>query len=122
MAQAEEPPSHGGLMELIETLSQLLCASTLMLWVLIATLSQSDESEDRAQWAMVILSLSAMVSLISLDLLGGSLWGSTYIPKPLAVMCLVFALLARLNIKGRTVSNGMNPHEIMKQNREAEEE
>jgi len=109
-------------MELIETLSQLLCASTLMLWVLIATLSQSDESEDRAQWAMVILSLSAMVSLISLDLLGGSLWGSTYLPKPLAVLCLAFALLARLNIKGRTVSNGMNPHEIMKQNREAEEE
>ena len=106
----------------IETLSQLLCASTLMLWVLIATLSQSDESEDRAQWAMVILSLSAMVSLISLDVLGGSLWGSTYLPKPLAVLCLAFALLARLNIKGRTVSNGMNPHEIMKQNREAEEE
>ena len=109
-------------MELIETLSQLLCASTLMLWVLIATLSQSDEAEDRAQWAMVILSLSAMVSLISLDVLGGSLWGSTYLPKPLAVLCLAFALLARLNIKGRTVSNGMNPHEIMKQNREAEEE
>ena len=109
-------------MELIETLSQLLCASTLMLWVLIATLSQSDEAEDRAQWAMVILSLSAMISLISLDVLGGSLWGSTYLPKPLAVLCLAFALLARLNIKGRTVSNGMNPHEIMKQNREAEEE
>jgi len=106
----------------VETLSQLLCASTLMLWVLIATLSQSDEAEDRAQWAMVILSLSAMVSLISLDVLGGSLWGSTYLPKPLAVLCLAFALLARLNIKGRTVSNGMNPHEIMKQNREAEEE
>ena len=106
----------------IETLSQLLCASTLMLWVLIATLSQSDEAEDRAQWAMVILSLSAMISLISLDVLGGSLCGSTYLPKPLAVLCLAFALLARLNIKGRTVSNGMNPHEIMKQNREAEEE
>ena len=75
----------------IETLSQLLCASTLMLWVLIATLSQSDEAEDRAQWAMVILSLSAMISLISLDVLGGSHWGSTYLPKPLAVLCLAFA-------------------------------
>jgi len=31
-------------------------------------------------------------------------------------------LLARLNIKGRSVSQGMNPHQIMKQNREAEEE
>ena len=109
-------------MDPVETLSQLLCASTVMLWVLIATLSQSDEAEDRAQWSMVILSLSAMGSLIILDLSGGSLWGSTYLPKPLAVLCLAFALLARLNIKGRTVSQGMNPHEIMKQNREAEEE
>ncbi|MFL2947343.1 MAG: hypothetical protein ACJZ4J_04120 [Candidatus Poseidoniales archaeon] len=109
-------------MESVETLSQLLCASTLMLWVLIATLSRSDESENRAQWAMVVLSLSAMVSLIFLDLSGGSLWGSTYLPKPLAVLCLAFAFLARLNIKGRSISQGMNPHQIMKENREAEEE
>ena len=93
-----------------------------MLWVLIATFSRSDKSENRAQWAMVVLSLSAMVTLILLDLSGGSLWGSTYLPKPLAVLCLAFAFLARLNIKGRSISQGMNPHQIMKENREAEEE
>ena len=109
-------------MDSIETLSQVLCATTLMLWVLIATLSRSDESENRAQWAMVVLSLSAMFSLIYLDVLGGSLWGSTYLPKPLAVLCLAFAFLARLNIKGRNLSQGMNPHQIMKQNQEAEDE
>jgi len=109
-------------MESVETLSQLLCASTLMLWVLIATFSRTDESENRAQWAMFFLSLSAMVSLIILDVSGGSLWGSTYLPKPLAVLCLAFAFLARLNIKGRSISQGMNPHQIMKENREAEEE
>ena len=109
-------------MESVETLSQLLCASTLMLWVLIGTFSRSDESENRAQWAMFFLSLSAMVSLIILDVSGGSLWGSTYLPKPLAVLCLAFAFLARLNIKGRSISQGMNPHQIMKENREAEEE
>jgi len=109
-------------MDSLEPLSQLLCASTLMLWVLIATFSRSDKSENRAQWAMVVLSLSAMVTLILLDLSGGSLWGSTYLPKPLAVLCLAFAFLARLNIKGRSISQGMNPHQIMKENREAEEE
>ena len=31
-------------------------------------------------------------------------------------------LLARLNIKGRNISQGMNPHQIMKQNRESEDE
>ena len=109
-------------MESVETLSQLLCASTLMLWVLIGTFSRTDESENRAQWAMFFLSLSAMVSLIILDVSGGSLWGSTYLPKPLAVLCLAFAFLARLNIKGRRISQGMNPHQIMKENREAEDE
>ena len=109
-------------MESVETLSQLLCASTLMLWVLIGTFSRTDESENRAQWAMFFLSLSAMVSLIILDVSGGSLWGSTYLPKPLAVLCLAFAFLARLNLKGRSISQGMNPHQIMKENREVEEE
>ena len=109
-------------MEYVETLSQLLCASTMMLWVLIATFSRTDESENRAQWAMFFLSLSAMVSLIILDVSGGSLWGSTYLPKPLAVLCLAFAFLARLNLKGRSISQGMNPHQIMKENQEVEEE
>ena len=109
-------------MESVETLSQLLCASTLMLWVLIGTFSRTDESENRAQWAMFFLSLSAMVSLIILDVSGGSLWGSTYLPKPLAVLCLAFAFLARLNLKGRSISQGMNPHQIMKENQEVEEE
>ena len=109
-------------MESVEPLSQLLCASTLMLWVLIATFSRTDESENRAQWAMFFLSLSAMVSLIILDVSGGSLWGSTYLPKPLAVLCLAFAFLARLNLKGRSISQGMNPHQIMKENREADED
>jgi hypothetical protein len=42
------------------------------------------------------------------------------LPKPLAVLCLAFAFMARLNIKGRNISQGMNPHQIMKQNRESE--
>ena len=109
-------------MESVETLSQLLCASTLMLWVLIGTFSRTDESENRAQWAMFFLSLSAMASLIILDVSGGSLWGSTYLPKPLAVLCLAFAFLARLNLKGRSISQGMNPHQIMKENRDADED
>ena len=108
-------------MESFETLSQLLCGSTLMLWVLIATFSRTDKSENRAQWVMFSLALLTMISLIVLDLQNGSLWGSTYLPKPLAVLCLAFAFMARLNIKGRNISQGMNPHQIMKQNRESEE-
>ena len=108
-------------MESLETLSQLRCGSTLMLWVLIATFSRTDKSENRAQWVMFSLALCTMISLIVLDLQNGSLWGSTYLPKPLAVLCLAFAFMARLNIKGRNISQGMNPHQIMRQNRDSEE-
>ncbi|MEE2759524.1 MAG: hypothetical protein VYA86_06065 [Candidatus Thermoplasmatota archaeon] len=109
-------------MDSVETVSQLLCASTLMLWVLIATFSRTDKSENRAQWGMVILALCTMLSLIILDFQNGSMWGSEYLPKPLAVLCLAFAFMARLNIKGRNISQGMNPHQIMKQNRDSDGE
>ena len=115
-------PPRRSIMDSIETLSQVLCASTLLLWILIANLSRNDESENRAQWGMVVLALSATASLIYLDSTGGSLWGSTHLAKPLAVLCLAFAFMARLNIKGRNISQGMNPHQIMKQNRESEDE
>ncbi len=115
-------PPHRRAMDSIETLSQVLCASTLLLWILIANISRNDKAEDRAQWGMVILALSAAASLIYLGSSGGSLWGSTYLPKPLAVLCIAFAFMARLNIKGRNISQGMNPHQIMKQNRESEDE
>ena len=109
-------------MEYVETLSQMLCASTLMLWVLIATFSRTEKSENRAQWGMVFLALCTMFSLIILDIKGGGIWGSTYLPKPLAILCLAFAFMARLNIKGRNISQGMNPHQIMKKNRESEDD
>ena len=83
-------------------------------------ISRTDQSENRAQWAMFVLALCSMISLIVLDVQNGSIWGSTYLPKPLAVLCLAFAFMARLNIKGRNISQGMNPHQIMKQNRESE--
>ena len=106
----------------VESLSQMLCASTLMLWVLIATFSRTDESENRAQWSMFILALCTTASLMILDVQGGSIWGSTYLPKPLAVLCLAFAFMARLNLKGRNISQGMNPHQIMKQNQISDED
>ncbi|MEC7703743.1 MAG: hypothetical protein VX906_00690, partial [Candidatus Thermoplasmatota archaeon] len=107
-------------MPIAETLSQILCGSMLMVWILIASFSRTDESENRAQWAMTTLAICATASLIYLDLSGGSIWGSTYLPKPLAVLCIAFALLARLNIKGRTISPGMNPHQVRKKSQDGE--
>jgi hypothetical protein len=107
---------------LAETLSQVLCGLTMLLWILIANLSQSDESENRAQWLMVCLSVTTAISLMWLDWQEGTIWGSSNLMKPLALLCLAFAFLARLNIKGKNLSQGMNPHQIMKQNKLANED
>lgn len=105
---------------LAETISVWLCSGMFLLWMMIATLSRTDESENRAQWFMVALSFLTAGALIWVDFEGGTIWGSDYLPKPLAVLCVVFAGMARLNIKGKNISNGMNPHQIMKQRREEE--
>ena len=44
--------------------------------------------------------------------MGGELWGSDYIPRPLALFCVILAVSARMNIKGENVSFGANPHSI----------
>lgn len=106
---------------LLETASVWLCSAQFLLWMMIATLSRTDRSEDFAQWFMVAISLVTALALVLLDFYDGSIWGSTYAPKPLALLCIVFAAMARLNIKGRNVSQGMNPHQIMREKREAEE-
>ena len=107
---------------LAESLSMFLCGTMLLLWMLIATFSRSDIAENRAQWAMFTLSISTAICLIWLEVNDGTIWGSSYLPKPLALLCLGFAFMARLNIKGKNISQGMNPHQIMKQNRLAAEE
>lgn len=106
---------------MLEMVAQALCGATLLLWVLIASFSRSDLAEHRAQLVMRILSLAAAAVLAWMGIEGIPLWGSTYLPKPLALLCLIFALLAHLNIKGRDISRGMNPHQIMKATRAEEE-
>ncbi len=107
---------------LAETLSMFLCGTMLLLWMLIATFSRSDIAETRAQWAMFFLAISTATCLMWLEVNDGTIWGSSYLPKPLALLCLGFAFMARLNIKGKNISQGMNPHQIMKQDRLAAEE
>ena len=107
---------------LAESLSMFLCGTMLLLWMLIATFSRSDIAETRAQWAMFILAISTATCLMWLEVNDGTIWGSSYLPKPLALLCLGFAFMARLNIKGKNISQGMNPHQIMKQNRLSAEE
>ena len=104
---------------LVEVLAEILCASSAVLFTFIATFSRSPTAENIVQNIIFVLLMAAAVVLWLLPSLGGELWGSDYLPRPLALFCIILAISARMNIKGENVSFGANPHSI---NRQTEEE
>jgi len=105
---------------LLESFSQVFCGLALLGFMFIASASRSKRLESLVQWSVVVSSLAAAVLLILLWYAGGSMWGSEALVRPLAVLCVMIAIAARMNLKGEQLSQGMNPHQIMKQNREQE--
>ena len=100
--------------QIIEIIAQSLCFISLIAFIFIASFSRSEKLELIAQnFIMFSLLLTAIVLWV-LILSGGELWGSNYLPKPLSVLCIVVAIAAKLNIKGKNVSFGANPHNIRK--------
>jgi len=108
--------------ESIEQLAQSLCFLSAVLFAFIATFSRSEKAESVAQSAIAILLVASAATLWWLSLSGGELWGSNYLPKPLSLVCLILAFSARMNIKGKNVSFGANPHTIGKEDQEDAEE
>lgn len=104
---------------LVEWLAEALCGLSAVLFTFIATFSRSPKAEALAQNLIFLLLMAAAAVLWMLPSVGGSLWGSGYLPRPLALFCVILALSARMNIKGENVSFGANPHSIGK-NREEE--
>ena len=98
--------------EIIEVLAQSMCFLSLTAFIFIATFSRNEKMELIAQNFIMFSLLLTAVILWWLSSAGGELWGSNYLPKPLAVLCVVVAIAARMNIKGQNVSFGANPHSI----------
>ena len=46
--------------------------------------------------------------------MGGELWGSRNVARPLAVVAVIVALAGMLNIKGKDIRGETNPHNIAK--------
>ena len=104
---------------LVEVLAEVLCASSAILFTFIAAFSRSPTAENIVQNIIFVLLIAAAGVLWWLPALGGELWGSDYLPRPLALFCVILAISARMNIKGENVSFGANPHSI---GREREDE
>ena len=105
----------------LETMSQLSCGFSILGFMFIASASRSEKLESMVQWFVVLSSICAAVFLILLWNAGGGMWGSQAMVRPLAVLSILIAIAARLNLKGAQISQGMNPHEIMKESADLSE-
>ena len=105
------------MLELLENISLTLCGAALFLWISIGTLARSRNGEIITQRVIMSLCWTSAVMLFILHYLGGELWESRNAARPLAILAIIVALTASLNIKGKDVQGETNPHEIMKKRR-----
>ncbi len=107
-------------LEIIETASFILCGSSIFLWMSIGSLSRNTRSEILAQRSIALICLTSALLLFALHYLGGEVWGSDKIARPLAVIAVIVALSSVMNIKGKEIQKGANPHKIMRSRKEEE--
>ncbi len=109
-----------GLLSIIENVSLTFCSIALFLWISIGSFARSENGEIIAQRIIVALCWMSAALLFSLHYLGGELWGSRNAARPFAILAILVALTASLNIKGKDVQGEINPHKIMQMRHEEE--
>ena len=105
---------------LAETGSVGLCSVAVLLWMSIGTFSRTESGEMLAQRVIAALCLVSAVLLFGLHHMGGELWGSRNVARPMAVVAVIVALAGTMNIKGKDVQGEANPHKIAKMRAEEE--
>ena len=105
---------------LLETGSVSLCGVAVILWMAIGTFSRSAAGELLAQRAIAMICLVSAVLLFVLHYMGGELWGSRNMARPMAVIAVIVAISAVMNIKGKDVQGETNPHKIARMRSEEE--
>ncbi|MBP50829.1 MAG: hypothetical protein QGI73_03635 [Candidatus Thalassarchaeaceae archaeon] len=109
-----------GVVGILETASVSFCGVATLLWMSIGTFARSERGEVAAQRAIATLCITSAIMLILLNSMGGELWGSGSMALPMALVAVIVAISATLNLKGKDVQGETNPHEIMKMRREEE--
>ena len=99
---------------LAEPASVGLCSVAVLLWMSIGTFSRTESGEMLAQRVIAALCLVSAVLLFGLHYMGGELWGSRNVARPMAVVAVIVALAGTMNIKGKDVQGEANPHKIAK--------
>jgi|TARA_B100001245_G_C22664364_1_gene325448 hypothetical protein len=86
----------------------------------IGSFSRSEARELLAQQVIAALCVTSAVLLFALHQMGGELWGSRNVARPMAVIAVIVALAGMLNIKGKDIQGETNPHKIAKMRQEEE--
>ena len=79
---------------LLETGSVSLCGIAVILWMSIGTFSRSEAGELLAQRIIALICLFSALLLFILHYMGGELWGSRNMARPMAVIAVIVAISA----------------------------
>tara|TARA_B100000214_G_scaffold283419_1_gene213016 strand:+ start:123 stop:458 length:336 start_codon:yes stop_codon:yes gene_type:complete len=101
-----------GALEFIQIITNLSCGISILAFTFVATASRSEKIEAIIQWSIVMTCLTSAFLLIIIKVIDGDFWGSKITPPPLASLCIIIAISARLNLKGKQISRGISPHKI----------
>tara|TARA_B100000575_G_C22618814_1_gene384333 strand:+ start:107 stop:445 length:339 start_codon:yes stop_codon:yes gene_type:complete len=109
---------NSGLVDTLESLSVGMCGISVILWMSIGTFSRSMKGEIFAQRTIATLCVVSAFLLVALNFMGGELWGSKSVALPMALVAVIVAISASMNLKGKDVQGEANPHQIMKMKKE----
>ena len=107
---------------MLTQVTSITCGLTFIAFTFISLTSRRPGLEMKMQNLLSFLFIIDAILLIIIERSGGALWSSDAILLPLAVVCLMLAVAARLNLSGEQISQGANPHSIRRMRQRDESE
>ena len=105
-------------LEILETITNFSCGLAVFAFTVIATASRNPKVEVLVQQIITICCIFSAVLLTIILINGGTFWSSEKLIPTLIALNLIIMFAARLNLKGKQISQGMNPHQIGRLNQE----
>ena len=99
-------------LELVESITSIFCGLSIFGFTFVATASRNPKVEILVQKIISICCFVAAFLLFIIALNGGSIWSSKKLVQPLIAVNIIIGISARINLRGKQVSQGMNPHQI----------
>ena len=105
-------------LELIESLTTIFCGVAIFGFTIVATASRNPKIEIFIQQTISLCCVIAAILLSIIAFNGGTIWSSKKLIPPLIALNIIITIAARMNLRGKQISQGMNPHQIGRLNQE----